>query len=323
MLVWNRDKQHYFLSPSDRKRYIYNMQLGNCVKWFGTISFWLNVAVPLIMYFTIGLNLITFGIAFIAMDVILNLFEQLFFITLPYLLSKTKNISVIQKRINAIKRKKERVEKRISFLRDKHCKDCSRVCSWNREDCTRCDTMEKLCDKRETLARMIRGEEKYLETLNEKPKKTKENKKPEKTQNKTAKVIEEKKVTETNDYFSNVANQLNDWINKERYDFLIPLRKSTNSISQILKSKPIANKILPVSITSKLDTVLILLNTVQDLGTEEKQKYIEEIKDVSRKLNDDIQLLVLKLNKVKEEDIPTEIETILNELKKEENDDNA
>lgn len=319
MLVWNRDKQHYFLSPSDRKRYIYSMQLGNCVKWFETLSFWLNVAVPLIMYFTIGLNLITFGIVFIAMDVILNLFEQLFFITLPYLLSKTKNISVIQRRINSIKKKKEKVEKRISFLRDKHCKNCERVYSWNREDCTRCDTMEKLCDKKDALERMIRREEKYIETLNIKPSKVKENKKIEKQQNKPAKIVEEKKVVENNDYFANVANQLNDWINKERYDFLIPLRKSANSISQILKTKPNGKKIIPTSLSAKLDTILILLNTVSDLENDEKRKYIEEIKDVSKKLNEEIQLLVLKLNKVKDDEVSTEIDSMLEELKKENN----
>ena len=319
MLVWNRDKQHYFLSPSDRKRYIYSMQLGNCVKWFETLSFWLNVAVPLIMYFTIGLNLITFGIVFIAMDVILNLFEQLFFITLPYLLSKTKNISVIQRRINSIKKKKEKVEKRISFLRDKHCKNCERVCSWNREDCTRCDTMEKLCDKKDALERMIRREEKYIETLNIKPSKVKENKKIEKQQNKPAKIVEEKKVVENNDYFANVANQLNDWINKGRYDFLIPLRKSVNSISQILKTKPNGKKIIPTSLSAKLDTILILLNTVSDLENDEKRKYIEEIKDVSKKLNEEIQLLVLKLNKVKDDEVSTEIDSMLEELKKESN----
>lgn len=319
MLVWNRDKQHYFLSPSDRKRYIYSMQLGNCVKWFETLSFWLNVAVPLVMYFTIGLNLITFGIVFIAMDVILNLFEQLFFITLPYLLSKTKNISVIQRRINSIKKKKEKVEKRISFLRDKHCKNCERVCSWNREDCTRCDTMEKLCDKKDALERMIRREEKYIETLNIKPSKVKENKKIEKQQNKPAKIVEEKKVVENNDYFANVANQLNDWINKERYDFLIPLRKSANSISQILKTKPNGKKIIPTSLSAKLDTILILLNTVSDLENDEKRKYIEEIKDVSKKLNEEIQLLVLKLNKVKDDEVSTEIDSMLEELKKESN----
>ena len=319
MLVWNRDKQHYFLSPSDRKRYIYSMQLGNCVKWFETLSFWLNVAVPLVMYFTIGLNLITFGIVFIAMDVILNLFEQLFFITLPYLLSKTKNISVIQRRINSIKKKKEKVEKRISFLRDKHCKNCERVCSWNREDCTRCDTMEKLCDKKDALERMIRREEKYIETLNIKPSKVKENKKIEKQQNKPAKIVEEKKVVENNDYFANVANQLNDWINKGRYDFLIPLRKSVNSISQILKTKPNGKKIIPTSLSAKLDTILILLNTVSDLENDEKRKYIEEIKDVSKKLNEEIQLLVLKLNKVKDDEVSTEIDSMLEELKKESN----
>lgn len=322
MLVWNRDKQHYFLSPSDRKRYIYSMQLGNCVKWFETLSFWLNVAVPLIMYFTIGLNLITFGIVFIAMDVILNLFEQLFFITLPYLLSKTKNTATIQRRINSIKKKKEKVEKRISFLRDKHCKSCERVCSWNREDCTRCDTMEKLCDKKDMLERMIRREEKYIETLNIKPSKVKENKKIEKQQNKPTKIVEEKKVVESNDYFANVANQLNDWINKERYDFLIPLRKSVNSISQILKTKPNGKKIIPTSLSAKLDTILILLNTVSDLENDEKRKYIEEIKDVSKKLNEEIQLLVLKLNKVKDDEVSTEIDSMLEELKKE-NDDNA
>ena len=319
MLVWNRDKQHYFLSPSDRKRYIYSMQLGNCVKWFETLSFWLNVAVPLVMYFTIGLNLITFGIVFIAMDAILNLFEQLFFITLPYLLSKTKNISVIQRRINSIKKKKEKVEKRISFLRDKHCKNCERVCSWNREDCTRCDTMEKLCDKKDALERMIRREEKYIETLNIKPSKVKENKKIEKQQNKPAKIVEEKKVVENNDYFANVANQLNDWINKGRYDFLIPLRKSVNSISQILKTKPNGKKIIPTSLSAKLDTILILLNTVSDLENDEKRKYIEEIKDVSKKLNEEIQLLVLKLNKVKDDEVSTEIDSMLEELKKESN----
>lgn len=179
--------------------------------------------------------------------------------------------------------------------------------------------MEKLCDKKDALERMIRREEKYIETLNIKPSKVKENKKIEKQQNKPAKIVEEKKVVENNDYFANVANQLNDWINKERYDFLIPLRKSANSISQILKTKPNGKKIIPTSLSAKLDTILILLNTVSDLENDEKRKYIEEIKDVSKKLNEEIQLLVLKLNKVKDDEVSTEIDSMLEELKKENN----
>ena len=152
-----------------------------------------------------------------------------------------------------------------------------------------------------------------------KPSNVRENKKIEKQQNKPAKIVEEKKVVENNDYFANVANQLNDWINKERYDFLIPLRKSVNSISQILKTKPNGKKIIPTSLSAKLETILILLNTVSDLENDEKRKYIEEIKDVSKKLNEEIQLLVLKLNKVKDDEVSTEIDSMLEELKKESN----
>lgn len=102
MLVWNREKSHHFLSPTERKRHICRMATSGEAKVLNAMSLLINFVVPVFLYFYFGLDLILFGICFIAIDIFLNLFEQIAFITIPYWKSKSKNPKYVEKRIKKL-----------------------------------------------------------------------------------------------------------------------------------------------------------------------------------------------------------------------------
>ena len=168
MIVWDRRNRHRFLSPDDRKNVLSCIGSQPLVNTLTTFSVLLNIAVPTFLYFCFGFNLILFGIVFIGMDIILNLFEQFFFITIPYLKSKTKNISVVERRISRLERKRAKIETHFQNFKDKHCDDCSRSYVWDHYDCNRCSEMEDILEKREKINEILSREKNYLIQLKNK-----------------------------------------------------------------------------------------------------------------------------------------------------------
>jgi hypothetical protein len=84
-----------------------------------------------------------------------------------HLKSKSKNEEYLNKRIKALEKGKNKVDKKISYLRHKYCNDCERVYSWNRSDCTRCDEISDLVDKKEELRTIIKKEQDYIKKITE------------------------------------------------------------------------------------------------------------------------------------------------------------
>lgn len=317
MIVWNRERNHYFMSPKDRRRYIFQMSTAKEYKVLNIFSTLINIAVPTFLYFYFGLNLILFGICFVCMDVVLNLFEQLVFITIPYLKSKSKNEEYLNKRIKALEKGKNKVDKKISYLRHKYCDDCERVYSWNRSDCTRCDEMSDLVDKKEELRTIIKKEQDYIKKIQKDKKdvKTTKSVKQENNKAKSQNLPVQSEEKKHNDYFILIAEKLNDYINNERYDFLISLRKSVNSISQVLNTKPNGKDIVPTSLYTRLDKIIMVLKEITELDKSERGKYLDEIKEISKSMSDEIQLTISQINKIGTTDVKTDIESLIKDLK--------
>ena len=297
------------------------MDTGNLSKWINACSVIINIAVPVLLYYFYGLNLLVFCLCFILMDLFLILFEQLFFITVPFFLSKIKNIKFINYRINRMKQKKAKVEDKIEFLRRKNCKNCDNT--WHYESCTKCEEIRLLLKRSNSLTDKIRQEEKNLCTLNKKQKSESEKKEPKESQKEKRPSEASTVIGEKKDYFAEVSTILSRSINEEHLDCLIPLRKSANSMSQVLKGKPNGKSIIPVSMYVKIDNTIVLVDKIVALPKETRVLYLDELKEISKRISDDIQLIIVKINKCEKEEQQNEINVLINELSNKEDAINA
>lgn len=317
MLIWDRELRHKFLSPDHRKYYIIDMSLTKAYKLLNVVSVILNIAIPLAIYYFYGLDLIIFGIAFISLDIILNLFEQIFFISIPWLFSKIKSKKYIQYRIKKITKQKRKIESDIYRFRKMHCDKCDDT--WNTDECERCSSLKALIRCVNELDKKIGIEEKFLQDILEKRSQNKNNQVVVKETAVQIKKVENTPTVVNTDYFQNISNILNDIINKERFDFLIPLKKSSASMSQILKNKPNGKKIIPISLYSNIDDLIILINKIIEMKKDDRGQYIEKISNITKNISDNMQTLMLEINKLVKEDDENEIEILLQKFIKEEN----
>ena len=107
---------------------------------------------------------------------------------------------------------------------------------------------------------------------------------------------------------------LNEFINKEHFDCLITLRKSAKSMSQVLKDKPNGKSIIPISIYTKIDNIVVLLGKIAELEKSERTQYLDEIKEISKDVSDEMQKIIININKIGKEEPKNEIDTLLKEL---------
>lgn len=330
MIIWDRRERYRFLSPDDRKDVLSYIGSKPLVNILTTFSVLLNILVPVFLYFYFGFNLILFGIVFIGMDIILNLFEQIFFITIPYLKSKTKNISVVDRRISRLERKRAKILIRFDNFKDKHCDGCSREYVWDHYNCDRCSEMEDILDKKEKIEEIIEREKKYLIQLKERTKtKTSHNKveTKEMTNKHTNEKVKTVAVTETktqnDDVLEEVVSKLNKYINENKYDFLIPLRKSISSVSSVLKSKPNGVILIPVAYWKKLDILMKTLPAVTEMDADAKTEYLDALRNVSREMGSEMQLYISDINKMSNAEGNMNIEELMKRLKEMEENTNA
>ena len=93
------------------------------------------------------------------------------------------------------------------------------------------------------------------------------------------------------------------------------MRKSANSISQVLKSKPNGKDIIPLSIYTRLDKIIIVLEEITGLDKSEREKYLDNVKDITKSMSDEIQSTISKINKMGTSDTKTNIEALIDDLK--------
>lgn len=302
MVFWDRQDVHYLMSADKRKKYLYNAVSRKTFKFLNFLSFIFNVIIALIVYRCVGFNLPILGIVFIVSDIVLNILDQLIFVSIPCLLTKIKSINILKYRLTKIERVLNKTEHKIKVLKAKYCDDCGY--SYDRSTCYRCKTMDRLKQKKRRLNNIIENEKEYILQLEA---------------NKKQNCSKEKKTTDNivcNDvkenYFSNIEKKFATLIEKEKLYFLIGLRKNTHSISQILRNKPEAETVIPLSLYIKLDDMFTVANTYVELSQEEKKEQFEMVKNFANSLIKETQTLIVQMNRSRTLQTKDNVKQLLN-----------
>jgi hypothetical protein len=308
MIFWNRKDVYFLMSAEEREEYIYNSVSLKMFRFLNFLSFLLNVFIVLVLYYFVGFNLIALGIGFIISDILLNVFDQILFITIPYLTTCTKSTTKLNRRLHKIEKHKGKTEHQITILRTKECKKCN--FAYEANNCYRCKHIEHLQAKIKRLNEIIEIEKQYISEL----------------QNKTeVKILTKEKKnsigieqnTEKENYFTYITERFSELIGKENLNFLIGLKKNTKSLSQILNNKPELETEIPLTIYSKLDDMLTISYNYIKLKPEEQKEQLEDIKKFTDLLIKETLSIILKINHVKTPQ-KNDIRFLLNKYNKQE-----
>lgn len=261
-------------------------------KWFQRINFMLNIVTPLFLYFYLHLSWIEMAIAFIAFDITLNIFEQITFITLPWAVSKIPLIPIAQWQYNGISKKVRKLNDKMDFRRKKYCKECDEY-TFETKHCYNCSRIRALAEKHSCLVNSQRAAKENLDKLL-----GKRRNKP--TQQDTAIAIVENTKQDTSliTYFKNISTECNQLINTHRFDFLISVRKSADSIASILKSKPEGEAEIPGTLCYRMDNLIKLLKNLSTETDEVRNVYMEDAKTASNAINEEMQQIISSINKL-------------------------
>lgn len=99
-------------------------------------------------------------------------------------------------------------------------------------------------------------------------------------------------------YFQNLSTECNRIISTHRFDFLISIRKSTDSIASILKNKPEGEIEISGTLCYRLDNLIKLLKTLSAESDEVRQVYFEDAKSATNELNEELQRTISAINKL-------------------------
>ena len=294
MLYWNQKRHYRLLSADERALYITEMSPAFFKKWMKRLNLLLNIAAPLVLYFYLKLPLREIAFAFIAFDILLNVFEQVVFITIPWAVSKIPAVAIKQWQYNGISRHLSKVEDRIDVLRKQHCESCTDA-PYRWSSCTRCKTMSDFCTKRDRLAESQKAAKENLDLLISK----RDGSPVQKPVQQSTPVIEApKQDTSLVGYFQSLSTECNKIISTHRFDFLISVRKNADALASILKNKPEGETEISGTMCYRLDNLIKLLHTLSAESDEVRQVYFEDAKTVSNALADEMQQTISTINKL-------------------------
>ncbi|MBQ8806399.1 MAG: hypothetical protein IJZ68_08100 [Bacteroidaceae bacterium] len=296
MLYWNQKRHYRLLSSEDRDLYIAEMSPMFFRKWMKRLNLLLNIATPLFLYFYLKLPLREIAFAFIAFDVILNVFEQVVFITLPWMVSKIPLVAIAQWQYNGISKNHSRINDRIDFLRKKHCENCDDAIG-RRTQCTRCNTIRDMTHKCNSIAESMQTAETRLNELKAKRDGTSVTK-PQ-VQTVTSVVpVEKPRDNSLIAYFQKLSNECNKLISTHRFDFLISVRKSADSMASVLKNKPEGEAEISGTLCYRLDNLIKLLYNLSAESDEVRNVYFEDAKNAANTLQEEMQQTISAINKL-------------------------
>lgn len=298
MIYWNQKRHYRLLSSEDRDLYIEEMSPMYFRKWMKRINLVLNIVTPLFLYFHLHLPLRELAFAFIAFDIVLNVFEQIVFITLPWAISKIPLIPIAQLQCRGITRNLSKTEDRIDFLRKKHCETCDNTVRGYKITCTRCKTMQALVRKRDRLADSQHAAKDKLDKLT-----AKHNKVTQKVSTSASVPLPVTSEQPKYDgsliaYFQKISEECNQLISTHKFDFLIAVRKSTESIASILKNKPEGEIEISGTLCYRLENLLKLLRCLHAESDDVRNVYSEDAKTASNTINEELQQTISNIQKL-------------------------
>lgn len=294
MLYWNPQRHYRFFSSDEREFLVDEMSPLNFPKWMKRLNVLLNIAAPLFLYFVLKLPWKEMAIAFIAFDVLLHVFEQVVFITLPWAVSKIPLVPFVQWQYNGVSRYLSRVEDRLDTYRKINCADCHRCISSTR--CTSCTPPKQLTQKRDRLTATQEQLKVRLDKLI-----AKQNGAPQTKPTPTPVVQKAPEVPQSTtlaSYFQNLSTECSKIISTHRFDFLISVRKNADALASILKNKPEGETEIAGTLCYRLDNLVKLLNTLSAESDEVRSVYFEDAKAVSNALAEEMQQAISAINKL-------------------------
>ena len=312
MILWDRNTGKISKTSSEDRE---ELARQNCTKSFlrnvkrgNTI---VNIAVPAGIFVLCGFDLIALAAGFIATDIVLCCIDNEVFVKSPYRKAKKMSLEDVESRIERMKLQKEAKEKEISKLRSKYCHNCDSYSGWSRNECTSCETMSCLCQDVAKLRDFIQSEEHYLATEKGKIK----DKEIENNNKKSAEYQNKLK------YFEDVRDRLKYFIDKKNVDFLKPVYESIKRLICVLEEKEIGFTIISSSFYIYLDELQGILEKFFTLNDKQRSEYIEKIQRLSKLIEDHINSVIKRIEKLEVEDLEVNIDVLLQELERKSEED--
>ena len=312
MILWDRNTGKISKTSSEDRE---ELARQNCTKSFlrnvkrgNTI---VNIAVPAGIFALCGFDLIALAAGFIATDIVLCCIDNEVFVRSPYRKAKKMSLEDVESRIERMKLQREAKQKEISKLRSKYCNDCSSYSGWSRSECTACETMSCLCSDVAKLSDFIQSEEHYLATEKGKIK----DKEIENNNKKSAEYQNKLK------YFEDVRDRLKYFIDKKNVDFLKPVYDSIKRLIGVLEEKEIGFTIISSSFYIYLDELQGILEKFFTLNDKQKSEYIGKIERLSKLIEDHINSVINRIEKLEVEDLEVNIDVLLQELERKSEED--
>lgn len=305
MIVWDRDSQYKTkLSPEEREDIALNISTPRSIKKVQKLNNVINFIVPIFVFWIFGFNLIAFAISFIVFDIILCFVDQMTYVILPYHRSKNMSLDAVQKRIDELKKEKDKISKDLTEFRKTECRECR---YHYYDNCTDCKDVRLAVSEIRTLNQFIKSEEAYL---NKELEKIKE--KEVEANNKTSKDYSDKKQ-----YLIDIRDKLKYYKTKKNMEFLAPILKSIKVLISTLEKKPIGYTLVSNTLYIYLDELQKILEKLISLDDEKKEIYLRDIEKISIALSENINNLINRISKLETEDIEVSITVLLNELNRE------
>lgn len=312
MILWDRNTGKISKTSSEDRE---ELARQNCTKSFlrnvkrgNTI---VNIAVPAGIFVLCGFDLIALAAGFIATDVVLCLIDNEVFVRSPYRKAKKMSLEDVESRIERMKLQREAKQKEISKLRSKYCNDCSSYSGWSRSECTSCETMSCLCSDVAKLNDFINSEMSYLQSEKGKIR----DKEIENNNKKSAEYQNKLK------YFEDVRDRLKYFIDKKNVDFLKPVYDSIKRLICVLEEKEIGFTIISSSFYIYLDELQGILEKFFTLNDKQKSEYIGKIERLSKLIEDHINSVINRIEKLEVEDLEVNIDVLLQELERKSEED--
>lgn len=297
MIYWNPKRHYRLLSSTDRDLYIEEMSPIYFKKWMKRINLILNIITPLFLHFYLQLPLRELAFAFIAFDIMLNTFEQVIFITLPWVISKIPSITIAQWQYNGFSHHVSQAEDRIDFLRKKHCEKCDRASRWCKISCTRCKDMSLLVRQKDRLTESQNAAKARLNVL----KTQRDNIRKPTTQPTNVTTTQPPSLPVDNTlaaYFQRINTECTQLISTHKFDFLIAIRKSTEALAAILQTKPEGEAEVPITLCYRLTNLVKLVQCLLSESDEVRSTYFDDAKTASNRINEELQAVILNIQKL-------------------------
>ena len=292
MFYWNY-KRHYRLWNADERFCIlYEIAPHWFPPFLKFINFSLNIIVPLYLYMQLHLSWLQLGIAFIAFDLALILFEQFILLTIPWAIANIPNKAIAEWQLKGLKHRSARAKDKMSLIRKTECDDCNYY-SYRRDGCLSCKQVRRLYVFIQDLEASIEAAEARVSSFN-KPTKTN-------TPTTTTTPVEPVKASQPDrslaQYFNNISERCQTLINEHRFDFLIPIRKSCDSLGYILQKNPAGDSCVTGELCRKLDLHMEFCETIGEMSPDARVQYLNDAKTVTRTLHDQMQQCAINANK--------------------------